>query len=33
VRWSGPDFDALENAIATEELEIAYETIDWRSRA
>lgn len=33
VRWSGPDLDALENGIATEELEIAYETIDWRSRA
>ena len=33
VRWSGPDFGALDNGVATEELEIAYETIDWRSRA
>lgn len=32
VRWSGPGLDAMENGIATEELEIAYDNINWRSR-
>jgi hypothetical protein len=32
IRWSGPDFDALADEIAIEELEIAYESIAWRSR-
>ena len=32
VRWSGPGLDALENGIAMEELEIAYDNINWRSR-
>ena len=32
VRWTGPDFDALANGIAMEEIEIAYETIDGRTR-
>ena len=32
IHWSGPDFDALADEIAMEELEIAYESIAWRSR-
>lgn len=32
VRWTGPDFDALANGIAMEEVEIAYEAIEWRAR-
>tara|TARA_R110000787_G_scaffold8845_1_gene30372 strand:+ start:263 stop:793 length:531 start_codon:yes stop_codon:yes gene_type:complete len=32
VRWTGPDFDALANEIAMEELEISYESIEWRTR-
>lgn len=31
VRWTGPRFDALSSEIAIEELEIRYESIDWRS--
>lgn len=32
VRWSGPALDAMENGIAMEELELAYDAIDWRGR-
>ena len=30
VRWTGPHFDALANAIAMEELEVRYRSIAWR---
>ena len=29
MRWSGPRFDAMTPEIATEELVIAYERVDW----
>jgi phage tail-like protein len=29
VRWSGPAFDALDNSIAWEELELAFEDLVW----
>ena len=32
VRWTGPDFDALADEIAMEEIEISYDSINWRSR-
>jgi hypothetical protein len=32
VRWSGPGLDALQDGIAMEELELAYDNIAWRSR-
>jgi phage tail-like protein len=28
-RWSGPTFDALNNDIAWEELELAYDDLEW----
>ena len=28
-RWSGPAFDALDNAVACEELELAFEDLVW----
>jgi phage tail-like protein len=30
IRWSGPSLDGLESAIAMEELEIAFERLEWR---
>lgn len=32
IRWTGPSFDALSGAIAYEELEIRYQSVDWRTR-
>ena len=32
VRWTGPDFDALADGIAMEELEVTYDSISWRNR-
>ena len=32
IRWSGPDFDAMADGIAFEELEISYEKVAWRRR-
>ena len=29
VRWSGPDFDAMESRIAYEELELAFDDLVW----
>jgi phage tail-like protein len=29
VRWSGPEFDAMESRIAYEELELAFEDLVW----
>jgi hypothetical protein len=29
VRWRGPSFDALAAEVAQEELELAYERLDW----
>jgi phage tail-like protein len=28
-RWSGPDFDAMKNAVACEELELTFEDLVW----
>ena len=30
VRWTGPDFDAQSNEIGFEEIEVAYDKIEWR---
>jgi hypothetical protein len=32
IRWTGPEFDAMSDGIAWEELEIAYERIDWLTK-
>jgi len=32
VRWTGPDFDALADEVAMEEIEITYDSVNWRSR-
>lgn len=32
VRWTGPGFDALSNAMAMEELEVRYESITWQDK-
>ncbi len=29
VRWSGPDFDAMESRIAYEEVELAFDDLVW----
>jgi phage tail-like protein len=29
VRWSGPAFDAMSGEIAWEELELAYDDLEW----
>ena len=29
VRWSGPEFDAMESRIAYEEIELAFEDLIW----
>jgi phage tail-like protein len=31
-RWSGPDFDALSNDVACEELELAFDDLVWLDR-
>jgi phage tail-like protein len=32
-RWSGPSFDALQSAIAYEEIELAFDDLVWLERA
>jgi phage tail-like protein len=31
-RWSGPAFDALDNSVACEELELAFDDLVWLDR-
>ena len=32
VRWTGPQFDALSDEFATEEIEVRYASVRWRRR-